>query len=190
MSPLPQEDYYSYADLLTWDESIRYELYHGVPVALAPPTDIHQEVMGRVYAQLWHSLRGKQCRVYSAPFDVRLFEKNGDRPEDVDIVLQPDVLAVCDKRKIADHQGVRGAPDLVVEVLSPPTARRDREIKFKLYQRAGVKEYWIADPVTRTVCVYLLKDGAYHAGVVYAADCTVPVSVLDDCRIDLTEVFP
>lgn len=190
MASVPQENHYTFADLLTWDDNIRYELYYGVPVALASPTDFHQDIAGGIYFQLRNCLRGKQCKAYFAPLDVRLFEKEGDRPEDVDIVLQPDLLVVCDGKKIADHQGVRGAPDMVVEVLSPSTARYDKFIKLDLYQRAGVKEYWIADPVTRTVCVYLLKDGAYHAGVVYAADCTVPVSVLDDCRIDLTEVFP
>lgn len=188
MYPLPKEIYYTYADLLMWDDNIRYELYYGFPVALASSFGAHQEISGEIYYQLKHYLKGKQCKAYYAPFDVRLFEREGDRPEDVDVVLQPDLLVVCDKNKI-DHRGVHGAPDMVAEVLSPSTVRYDRHIKLNLYQRAGVREYWIVDPAARTVCVYVLENGAYHAGVIYSADRTVPVSVLDDCRIDLTEVF-
>lgn len=190
MYPLPRDIHYTYADLLMWDDNIRYELYSGFPVALASPTDFHQEIIGGIYFQLRGYVSGKRCKVYFAPFDVRLFEKGEDHPEDVDTVLQPDLLVVCDKSKTADHLGVRGAPDMVVEVLSPSTARYDKHIKFSLYQRAGVREYWIVDPAARTVCVYVLENGAYHAGVIYSADSTVPVSVLDGCRIDLTEVFP
>lgn len=190
MTSLPWEDLCTFADLLSWDDNIRYELYYGIPVALASPTDAHQDIIGGIYYQLRGYLKGKRCKAYFAPFDVRLFEKEGDHPEDVDIVLQPDLLVVCDSSKIVDHQGVRGAPDMVIEVLLPSTARYDTHIKFNLYQRAGVREYWIVDPTARTVCVYVLEDGAYHGGVIYSADRTVPVSVLDGCRIDLTEVFP
>ena len=188
MAPLPQEDRYSFADLLAWDDNVRYELYSGIPVALASPSNIHQDISGEIYFQLKNYLRGKQCKVYYAPFDVRLFEKEGDRPEDVDCILQPDLMVVCDQSKI-DRHGVHGAPDLVIEILSPGTARYDKLIKFNLYQRAGVQEYWLVDPITRTVCVYVLEEGSYHAGTVYSCDLSVPVSVLDDCHVDLTTVF-
>lgn len=189
MAPLPQENRYTFADLLQWDDNVRYELYYGVPVALASPSDIHQDISGEIHYQLKDYLRGKKCKVYYAPFDVRLFEEAGERPEDVDLVLQPDLLVVCDENKV-DRRGVHGAPDLVIEVLSPGTARYDKLIKFNLYQRAGVREYWLVDPASHTVCVYVLENGSYHAGTVYPADCSVLVSVLDDCHIDLTKVFP
>lgn len=187
--PLPQEQRYSYADLLEWDDNVRYELYSGVPVAQASPSSTHQDISGEIYFQLKGYLRGKKCRVYYAPIDVRLFEEEGDRPEDVDYVLQPDLLVVCDENKI-DRRGVHGGPDLVIEILSPSSARYDKLIKFKLYQSAGVKEYWIVDPVTRSVCVYALKDGTYQAGILYSGGTRVPVGVLDDFVIDLSTVFP
>lgn len=189
MTPLPQEDRYTFADLLQWEDNVRYELYSGVPVALASPSDAHQDISGEIYFQLKSNLRGRQCKAYYAPFDVRLFEEDGESPEDVDFVLQPDLMVVCDKNKV-DRRGVHGAPDLVVEVLSPATARYDKIIKLSLYQRAGVPEYWIADPVSRSVSVYTLKNGVYQSPTVYGSDASIPVGVLDACQVDLSTVFP
>lgn len=188
MSPLPQEQRYTYADLLAWDDNTRYELYDGQPVALASPTDVHQRILGELHLQLGMYLRGKKCRTYLSPFDVRLFEREGDSPKDVDTVLQPDLMVVCDQNKV-DRHGIHGAPDLVIEILSPASVRYDRLVKFNLYQRAGVKEFWIVDPATRTVSVYTLEDGAYHAAAVYSSELSVPVGVLDNCNIDLSLVF-
>ena len=188
MALLPQEQCYSYADLLEWDDNVRYELYDGAPVALAAPSDIHQRISMALSVQFGSYLIGKKCSVFAAPFDVRLFEEEGDDPHDVDTVLQPDLMVVCDPNKV-DRHGVHGAPDLVIEILSPATAQYDRLVKFNLYERAGVREYWIVDPATRTVCIYTLEDGAYHAGTVYSHDLSVPVGVLDDCNIDLSTVF-
>ena len=188
MAPLPQEQTYSYADLLSWEDDTRYELYDGRPVALAAPSDVHQRISMALSAQLYNYLRGKQCQAYAAPFDVRIFEEQGDSPDNVDTVLQPDLMVVCDHSKV-DRHGVHGAPDLVIEILSPATARYDRLVKFNLYQRAGVREYWIVDPATRTVSVHTLEDGAYHAATVYSSDLSVPVGFLDNCNIDLSMVF-
>lgn len=91
--PMPKEQYHTYADLLSWGEDIRYELYNGQPVALASPSQIHQEISIELSTQLHSYLRGKKCRVYTAPFDVRLFENSGESPENVDTVVQPDIRA-------------------------------------------------------------------------------------------------
>jgi len=189
MAPLPQEQRYTYADVLEWDDDVRYELYSGVPVALASPSDVHQKISVALSAQLYNYLVGKKCDVFTAPFDVRLFEKADDRPEDVDMVLQPDLMIVCDQSKV-DRHGVHGAPDLVIEILSNSSRRLDRLTKLNLYQRAGVQEYWIVDPTIRIVSVYTLKDGAYQTAAVYGADSSVPVGVLDNCTVDLSMVFP
>lgn len=186
---LPQECLYTYADLLEWEGDTRYELYSGQPRAMSSPSDVHQEISVALSAQLYNYLRGKKCRVYYAPFDVRLFEEKGESPEDTDTVVQPDLMVVCDPDKV-DRHGVRGAPDLIIEILSESTRKLDRLIKFNLYQRAGVREYWIVDPVSRTVAVYTLEEGAYHGAETYSADAVVPVGVLEDCQIDLSEVFP
>ena len=188
MTPLPQERRYSYADLLAWDDDTRYELHDGQPVALASPSDVHQRISVALSAQLYNYLKGKRCSVYTAPFDVRIFEEHGDSPESVDTVLQPDLMVVCDPNKV-DRRGVHGAPDLVIEIISPATAQYDRLVKFNLYQRAGVLEYWIVDPAARMVSVYTLENGYYRAAA-YGADAAVRVGILDDCTIDLSTVFP
>lgn len=186
---LPQECLYTYADLLEWEGDTRYELYSGQPRAMSSPSDVHQDISGELHLQIGNYLRGKKCKVYYAPFDVRLFEEKGDRPEDTDTVVQPDLMVVCDPDKV-DRHGVRGAPDLIIEILSESTRKLDRLIKFNLYQRAGVREYWIVDPVSRTVAVYTLEEGAYHGAETYGPDALAPVGVLEDCQIDLSAVFP
>lgn len=190
MTALPQErNYgYTYADLLTWNDKTRYELYDGQPVALASPTDIHQIILGELFLQIGSYLKGKKCRAYLSPFDVRLFEEPGDSFDDVDVVLQPDLLVVCNPGQV-DRRGVHGAPDMVIEILSPTTAQYDKLWKFNLYQKAGVREYWIVDPDARMVSVYVLKDGTYYAAA-YGEEAAIPVSVLEGCQVDMSVVFP
>lgn len=186
---LEQEKSYTYGDLIDLDDGKRYELYDGEPVALASPQRRHQDVCQELEAQLYHYLSGKKCRFYHAPFDVRLFEKENENRRNAKTVVQPDILVVCDQKKVDDH-GVKGAPDLIVEVLSPSTIKYDRMLKFNLYQEAGVKEYWIVDPEEQIVSVHTLEDGRYYAAEVYNSRSEVPVGVLDDCKIDLKRVFP
>ena len=187
--PLPQENRYTLADALAWDEQDRIELIDGYPVMMVPPTRAHQKAVMELSGQLYAYLKGKKCEVYPAPFAVRLFEQDGDRPEDVDTLVEPDVSVVCDPSKL-DDTGCKGAPDLVLEVLSPSTTRHDRFTKFKLYQRAGVREYWIIDPADKSVQVFVLEDGHYTAQDFGTAGDTVRVNVLKDCTIDLSQVFP
>lgn len=184
---LPQEISYSYADLLGWEG--RYELYDGEPVALAAPSQVHQEISMELATQFHTYLRGKKCKVYAAPFDVRLFEKAEEHPENVNFVVQPDLMVVCDPHKV-DRRGVHGAPELVIEILSDTTRRVDRLTKFTLYQQAGVQEYWIVDPAARVVLVHTLEEGSYHSPAAYNSTASIPVGILEDCSIDLSTVFP
>ena len=186
---LPREERYTYADYLEWDEKERVELIDGAPLMMAPPSRKHQEISGEIYRQLANLLRGKGCRVYAAPFGVRLFERAEDGPEDVDTVVEPDIAVICDPAKL-DKYGCRGAPDMVVEILSPSTQRQDRFTKFSLYQRAGVREYWIVDPENKFVQSFWLEDGRYAVKEFGAAGDKMRVNVLEDCVIDLSEVFP
>lgn len=188
MTPIAKEQHYTLADLMEWDDDKRYELYDGQPVAMASPSNAHQRVGGELFRQLATYLLGKRCKVYQAPFDVQLFAGKDDPPESISTVVQPDISIVCDPEKTSGH-GCKGAPDMVVEVLSPSTERYDRLLKFNLYWQAGVREYWIVDPDNRMVSVHTLKDGTYRT-TVYGEDSTVKVSVLDDCTIDLSLVFP
>lgn len=186
--PMPQENRYTYADLLTWDENERYELIDGYPMMMSSPAIAHQRAVIAISSQLFDYLKGKKCEVFSSPVDVRLFEGEEEHPEDVDTVVIPDVMVVCDPKKL-DKAGCKGAPDMVVEVLSPSSVRHDRFTKFNLYQRAEVREYWIVDPDSKLVQVFLLEDGQYKAKI-YDEKGTVKVNVLDDCTIDLSLVFP
>lgn len=188
--PVPApKDHYTFADCLTWGESERIEIINGEAVMMAPPTRIHQEILMELSRQLANFLEGKKCKVYPAPFAVRLFEKEGDAPEDVNTMVEPDISVVCDHDKLDKH-GCKGAPDLVVEVLSPSTQRHDRLVKLDLYQRAGVREYWIVDPDSSTVQVFMLKDGYLHPYEVYSDKDIAKVNVLDGCFIELSKVFP
>jgi Uma2 family endonuclease len=181
--PLIKENpYYTYADYLEWDEDERYEIIDGEAYMMAAPSRIHQEISGNLYYALRSFLEDKPCKVYSAPFSVRLFPQEDGSD---DTVVEPDITVVCDPSKL-DDQGCNGAPDFVIEIISPSTARQDRIVKFNKYREAGVREYWIADPEEKVVSAYLLKDGHYIA-VNY--DVTAPVTILPGCMIDLTTIF-
>lgn len=186
---LPEERTYTFADIMDWGEDVRVELIDGTPCMMSPPTRRHQEVLSELHRQLANFLVGKSCRVYPAPFGVRLFSKKEDPPAGETTLLEPDITVVCDREKL-DKYGCKGAPDLIVEILSPSTRRRDRFEKFHLYRRAGVREYWLVDPDKALVQTMVLEDGRYPAGEVYTARDRVPVTVLEGCVIDLTTVFP
>lgn len=177
------------ADILAWKEESYIELIYGVLVEQEIPPRIHQEVRGKLGMQLFAYAMGKPCAVYNVPLAVRPFERDGDRPEDVDTLVEPDITVVCDQDKL-DDMGCKGAPDLVMEVLSPSSQRHDRYTKFKLYQRAGVREYWLVDPDTKSVQVFLLEDGRYSAMDYGEVGDHVKVNVLEGCSIDLSLVFP
>lgn len=179
---------YTFADVLAWDEKDRIEIIDGEAVMMSPPSRIHQEISVALTTQLYNYLEGKRCKVYPAPFGVRLFEQDGDHPEDVDTMVEPDISVVCDPTKLDDH-GCKGAPDLIIEILSPSTRRHDRMTKFNLYQRAGVKEYWVVDPDSKDVQTFVLDAGRYFVKGYGTAEDKLKVEVLEDCVIDLSAVF-
>ncbi|MFA7097958.1 MAG: Uma2 family endonuclease [Gammaproteobacteria bacterium] len=174
--------YHTYADYLGWPEDVRYELIDGVAYLMAPAPDLaHQEVAGEIYFQLRNALEGSPCRALIAPVDVRLPKAN-ETDERIDTVVQPDVLVVCDAAKL-DRRGVRGAPDLVVEVLSPSTASHDHVLKRRVYERAGVLEYWLIHPTDRMVTIYRLADVEYGKPDVQELTGETPVGVLPGVAI-------
>lgn len=184
-----RKERYTFADCLTWSENERIEIIDGEAVMMAPPSSIHQEISVAITSQLYNFLEGKKCKVYPAPFGVRLFERDGETPEDVDTMVEPDISVVCDKNKIDKH-GCKGAPDLVVEILSPSSLRHDRLVKLGLYQRAGVREYWIVDPEYKSVQVFTLdSNGSLRISEEYGHGDVARVNVLDGCFIDLGKVF-
>lgn len=190
--PKPNEkERYSYADYLTWDDGKRWELIDGQAVCMSPaPGRQHQHISKLLGRQIDAYLSDKSCEMYYAPFDVRFIETKDTVADDyIDTVVQPDIVVVCDPEKL-DDRGCKGSPDLIIEILSPSTSKMDMTVKFDLYQRFGVKEYWIIHPSEQTLMVFKLQqDGCYGAPDRYAGDDKVAVSMLGDLEIDLGAVF-
>jgi Uma2 family endonuclease len=210
MGALPKEEcFFTYADYKEWelDEGERFEIIYGEAYAMAAPNARHQEILGGLFNQFYNYLQDKPCKVYPAPYDVRLFYKED---ESDDTVVQPDITVVCDEKK-RGHEGCRGAPDLVIEILSPSNTAIEMERKLKLYQEAGVREYWIVDPENNGVTVYRLQERIDNAPneesskegmfalvkpedkviltYTYKSADTIPVAVFPDLNITLEQVF-
>jgi Uma2 family endonuclease len=182
---------YTYADYLTWLDDKRRELIDGFIHLMSAPLRIHARVSFKLSNRMSNMVEKSNgnCHIYSAPFDVRL-PLNGSKDDDrIYDVVQPDICVVCDLTKL-DDRGCVGAPDLIVEVLSPSTLKYDWNYKFNLYEKAGVREYWIADPKAKTISVFLLQaDGKYDNGTVYDCHQKVPVFIFEGLEIDLNELF-
>jgi Uma2 family endonuclease len=188
MSALPkekQEPYYTYADYKEWelDEGERFEIMDGEAYAMSAPNTRHQTIHRELFGQFFIFLQGKTCQLFSAPLDVRLFYAED---ESDDTVVQPDIVVICDKAKIGP-EGCRGAPDLVVEILSPSNTAIEMEQKRKLYHEAGVREYWVIDGENNGLNVYLFQKEVIVK--TYKETDTVAVSILPGLNIALEQVF-
>jgi len=181
--------YHTYADYLTWSRTYGDELISGTAYVREPPcpSRSHQWIVVELSRQIANALEGKSREVYVAPFDVRL-PKSTEEDDQVDTVVQPDVLIVSDLKKI-DARGVRGAPDWVAEVLSPSTARHDQTVKLAAYERAGVREVWLIDPINRTLTFYRLEGGRYGRGTRLELKGKTPITVVPGVIIDWDEVL-
>ena len=182
---------YTYSDYLTWFDNIRRELFEGFIKLMPAPSSIHAKVNTKLIWNLESIVqknKGK-CEVYTAPFDVRL-PKNGETENNkIYTVVQPDICVICDLSKI-DEAGCCGAPDMIVEILSPSTAKRDLNDKFLLYEKSGVKEYWVVNPTDRTIHIFNLQnDGKYDDGTLYERKGKVPITVFNGYLIELENVF-
>ncbi|MDR0794016.1 MAG: Uma2 family endonuclease [Chitinophagaceae bacterium] len=183
---------YTYADYLTWLDDKTRELIHGFIQKMSPaPRSEHARVSGDIYWHLDSIVRKNKakCKVYSAPFDVR-FPKHGETADNkIDTVVQPDICIICDLSKI-DERGCCGAPDMIVEILSPSTAKKDLTYKFALYEESGVKEYWVVYPKDKAITVFLLQEnGIYDNGTTYEWDVKIPVRIFDNHLIALNDIF-
>ncbi|WP_042353499.1 Uma2 family endonuclease [Bacillus rubiinfantis] len=181
---------YSYADYLKWNEGERLELIDGEIFNMSPaPSKRHQQILRELSAIFTFYLRDKdkECEVFFAPFDVRLFAEN-KADHEIDHVVQPDLSIVCDPHKL-DDKGCKGAPDMIIEILSPASVKLDRWRKYQLYEKAGVKEYWLVDPINESVEVFLLTDGKYQFSGVYTKDDKISTCLFPSFKIELSEVF-
>jgi Uma2 family endonuclease len=186
---LKLEETFNYGNYIRWDDGERWELIDGVAYNMTPaPARRHQGILTQLAGQFFNYLKDKPCKLYLAPFDVRLPE-NDEADEEITTVVQPDIVVICDPDKL-DDRGCRGAPDLAIEILSPSTSRKDMKVKFDLYENRGVREYWIVDPSGGTVMIFRLgDDGRYGRPQVYTDEDLAPVGIFEDLVIDLKAVF-
>lgn len=184
---------FTYADYTRWelDERERFELIHGQPMAMSPaPSDSHQRIAGELYRQLAnYFLDHSDCQVRFAPFDV-LLPENEEADDLVSTVVQPDIVVVCDPSKLKE-KGCVGAPDLVIEIVSPSTGKRDHTVKLELYEKAGVREYWIVQPTEQIILAREALSGQFQAPRVLSADQDpVAPAIFPECRLELARIFP
>lgn len=178
---------YSYADYLLWKFEERVEIIKGKVYELAAPLRKHQSISRGITIQLGIQLQGSKCKMYYAPFDVRLPLSTNEKKTST--VVQPDICVICNP-EILDEKGCNGAPDFIVEILSPSTSEKDATVKFDLYEEVGVKEYWMVYPDLNLVDVFLQnKKGKYQLIKKYSARQKVPVNIIEGCEVDLEKVF-
>lgn len=192
LSQLDMNGTYSYADYLTWQLEERVELIKGKIMAMSPaPSRKHQTVITNLGGELYQYFHKKPCKLFYAPFDVKLYDRrksilaNGDAFS----VVQPDLCVICDKDKLTE-QGCDGAPDWIIEVLSPGNSRKEVRLKYDLYQESGVTEYWLVFPYEQIVQQFVLDDsGKYQLCALYPGNETATPHLFPDLQIDLNDVF-
>ena len=178
---------YSYADYLTWKFNERVELYLGKVVKISPAPNLqHQRISGIIFIELGIFLKKKPCQVFAAPFDVRLPLAKSEK---IDTVVQPDITIICDESKL-DKQGCIGAPDIVMEILSPGNTKKEMREKLRIYQDSGIPEYWLIDPEHEFILLYHLDElGKYNSSLPFVEDDIIKSKVLNGFELDVKEVF-
>jgi len=186
--PFTEYGRYTYADYLTWELDQMVELIKGkvYRFAAAPRTN-HQRVSGKIFAALFSFLQGNPCEVFSAPFDVRL-PRRSIKNEDIDTVVQPDLCVICDPKKL-DELGCIGAPDLIVEILSPGNNRKELQNKYEVYEESGVTEYWIIHPDESTLLIHVLENGKFTPSRLFTLGDVVTSKAIPGLNLSLDEVF-
>ena len=178
---LARSDFYTENDYYNLPENVRAELIDGQFYDMAAPSRIHQEILNTINNTIYNYIHSKKgdCRVYPAPFAVKLFDNRKT-------VVEPDISVICDPNKLTD-QGCTGAPDWIIEIVSPSTSSHDYVRKLNLYMDAGVREYWIVDPVQRHIVVYYLEKTQFKM-TTYTFQDKIKVNIYDDLWISLQEL--
>ncbi len=184
-----KKETYTYSDYLRYTEDDRFELIAGEVYDMSPaPSRRHQQISVELSRQIANHLAGRQCSVYVAPFDVRLAEAY-EADDETSTVVQPDIAVICDHKKL-DDKGCKGAPDFIAEIISPYTASKDNITKAALYEKHGVKEYWIVHPIDNILIIRRLGEhGKYSPADFYEGKGTLALAVLPDLEIDLDALF-
>ncbi|MGM0601519.1 MAG: Uma2 family endonuclease [Candidatus Rifleibacteriota bacterium] len=183
-----KQEFFTYRDYLGWDDDDRLEIINGQVYSMSPaPMRIHQEVSGNLFYQIKDFLQDSPCKVYTAPFDVRLPEENEDE-HTASNVVQPDISIICDEKKL-DKKGCVGAPDWVIEILSSSTASKDHVKKRYLYEKHGVKEYWLIHPLERTATIYALKENKFEFKGIFDDKAELQSTVFPDFKIEFAKIL-
>lgn len=182
---------YSYADYLLWQFRERVELLRGKLFKMSPAPGIrHQQISRKLFLDVGNYLSNSSCQVFSAPFDVALLDKEKSTPKDkIYTIVQPDICVVCDREKLADKQKCMGAPDFIIEILSPGNSNKEINLKYDLYEEAGVKEYWLVSPEQRMVNVYYLDKGKFIGIKPHGEEQVLHSILFPELGIDLKNVF-
>ncbi|MCP9766412.1 Uma2 family endonuclease [Lacihabitans sp. LS3-19] len=179
---------YSFADYLTWSFSERIELLKGLVFKMSPaPNTTHQRVSWELSGRLYNYFKNKDCQTFSAPFDVRL-PKGSAAENEIFTVVQPDLCVICDPNKI-DERGCIGAPDLVIEILSPGNTTKEMKNKFEIYEEAGVREYWLVEPNDKVVLIYILVNGKYQGLAPVTEEDILKSTIFEGLEMPLKEIF-
>lgn len=177
---------YTYADYMRWLFKERVELIKGKIIKMSPaPNRMHQDLSMSLSVLFYNLFHKSPCKVYHAPFDVVLPVPSAKKDS---TIVQPDICIICDLSKL-DGQGCKGAPDLIVEILSPGNSKHDSRIKFSVYEESGVKEYWIVDPHNRLVLVYVLQDNHYIGLHPFAEGDTIESVIFPELKITVEDIF-
>jgi Uma2 family endonuclease len=182
-------DYHTYADYLVWSAPYGDELIDGTAYTREPrtPTLVHQEFVVGLCGQIGNALIHKPCQACVSPLDVRL-PKASKEDDQIDTVVQPDFLIVCDPEKV-DERGVCGAPDWLAEVLSPATACHDQVVKLPAYERAGVREVWLIHPDDQVLTIYRLEGGRYGRPTILELKGQIPLTAVPGVIVDWDEMM-
>ncbi len=183
---------YSYADYISWTFKERVELFRGWVKKMSPaPNRRHQSISWNLSGELVMFLKHQKCTAFTAPFDVRLMGKPSkitNSPDTIYSVVQPDICVICDPSKL-DEQGCLGAPDWIIEIVSPGNTKKEIDDKYQLYEENGVREYWIIQPTDETVTVFELKEDVYQFKKIYNNVDKAPVGIFPGFEVTLSEVF-
>jgi Uma2 family endonuclease len=191
LPPNNQIPKYTYQDYLTWSEAERKEILDGIAVTHAKPSRMDQKICGELFYQIHGFLEGKSCEIYMTPFSVRL-PKGNEKEEDITTIVEPDLAVIYDMAKL-DPKGCKGAPDMIIEIVSHDSLdslKSGRFIKYNIYENAGVREYWIVEPREKLISVFRLNDQKrYEIPEIYAEDEMIRSKVIEGLAINLQRIF-
>ncbi len=180
---------FTYSDYLTWPDDERWEIIDGEAWDMSPaPSTEHQSISMFFSTEISTFLKDKSCRIFAAPFDIRLSEPGDIGEEEIVSVVQPDISVICDSDKI-DKKGCRGAPDLIIEILSPSTAYKDETEKLMLYEKHSVKEYWIVNPDAEYIMIYRYNGKDFDKPEYLKGEDVIRSLAIEGLEISLTDVF-